>query len=155
MKIHTFRRETFVPRAREEVFAFFSSARNLESITPPFLRFHVLTPDPIEMRAGTLLDYKLNVRGLPMRWRTEITEWNPPFGFRDIQLKGPYAMWDHTHRFEERDGGTWMEDEVRYALGFGVFGEIARRVLVERDVRAIFDYRAERIRELFTIPAPR
>lgn len=149
MSVHTLRHETWIPRPVEEVFEFFSSARNLAEITPPFLRFNVLTPEPVQMRAGTLLDYKLRVRGLPIRWRTEIIEWDPPHGFRDIQLRGPYKLWDHSHRFEARDGGTWMEDEVRYELPFGVLGEIARVLMVKRDVEAIFEYRSRKIRELF------
>jgi len=143
------RRETFIAHPLAEVFQFFADARSLEVITPPFLKFQVLTPGPIEMRPGAVIDYKLKVRGLPIRWRTFIETWEPPHSFSDNQARGPYALWFHTHRFEERDGGTWMEDVVRYALPLGVLGQIAHWLMVERDVQSIFDYRTEKITELF------
>lgn len=143
MSQHTIRREIWLPHPREEVFGFFSQARNLEQITPPLLRFQVITPEPIEMREGTLIDYKLKVRGLPMRWRTKITRWNPPYEFADVQLHGPYQLWDHTHRFLEENGGTRMFDEVVYALPFGPFGDLVHSLLVRRDVEEIFRYRNE------------
>jgi len=97
----------WLPRPREEVFRFFSDARNLQHITPAFLHFHVLTPNPIEMRRGALIDYRLKLRGVPLRWRSEITSWEPPQRFSDIQVRGPYAEWVHTHAFEERTVGRW------------------------------------------------
>jgi len=106
----------WLPRPREEVFRFFSDARNLQHITPAFLHFHVLTPNPIEMRRGALIDYRLKLRGVPLRWRSEITSWEPPQRFSDIQVRGPYAEWVHTHAFEEKDGGTLVTDVVRYRL---------------------------------------
>jgi len=147
--MHTLRREQVLPASPDEVFAFFSDARNLEAITPPLLRFRVLTPDPIAMGAGALIRYRLRVRGMPVGWLTAIREWDPPQRFVDEQLRGPYAVWHHTHTFQAHpDGGTLMRDEVRYALPFGPLGELARRLFVARDVEAIFDFRAQRIVEL-------
>lgn len=149
MSRHSIRREIWLPQSREEVFEFFSAARNLEQITPPLLNFHVLTPEPIPMKEGTLIDYKLKVRGLPMKWRTKITRWNPPYQFADVQLKGPYKMWDHTHTFLEEDGGTRMIDEVIYELPFGPLGDIVHALMVRSDVEEIFRYRNSVIGALF------
>src|SRR5512139_2675181 len=102
--------ELWLPRPRHEIFPFFAEARNLETLTPPWLNFEVLTPMPIVMRVGTLIDYRIRVRGVPLRWRTEIAEWEPPHRFVDVQLHGPYTLWHHTHTFEERDGGTLCAD---------------------------------------------
>ena len=146
-------REVWIPRPVEEVFDFFRRAENLEVLTPPWLGFRVLTPQPIAMFPGALIDYRLQVRGLPVRWRTRIESWNPPHSFTDTQLRGPYRLWHHTHAFEARDGGTLMTDHVRYALPFGPFGRLAHWLLVRRDVERIFDYRTERIRGLFPAPA--
>ncbi len=133
--------------APAQVFPFFADARNLEAITPPLLGFRVITPDPIEMRVGTLIQYRLRLHGVPVSWLTSIQAWDPPHRFVDVQVRGPYGLWHHTHTFEEVDGGTLMRDTVRYAIGFGPLGEIARRALVERDLKAIFDHRAA------TVPA--
>ncbi len=149
MSRHSIRREIWLPQAREEVFEFFSAARNLEQITPPLLNFQVLTPEPIPMGEGTLIDYKLKVHGLPMKWRTKITRWNPPYQFADIQLKGPYKVWDHTHTFLEEDGGTRMIDEVIYELPFGPLGDIVHALMVRSDVEEIFRYRNSVIGALF------
>ncbi|MEA2193634.1 MAG: hypothetical protein QOG42_68 [Solirubrobacteraceae bacterium] len=139
-------REQRLPGTPEEVFAFFADARNLEALTPPLLRFRVVTPEPIAMGAGTLIRYRLRVRGVPVSWLTKITEWDPPHGFVDEQLTGPYALWHHAHAFEALDdGGTLMRDVVRYRVGCGPLGTLATRLLVRRDVEAIFDFRAERI----------
>ena len=147
--VHTLRREQRLARPIDEVFAFFGDARNLEAITPPLLRFRVLTPDPIAMGPGALIRYRLRVRGMPVGWLTAIREWEPPHRFVDEQLRGPYALWHHTHTFErDGDDATIMRDEVRYALPFGPLGELARRLFVGRDVEEIFDFRARRIVEL-------
>ena len=130
----------------DEVFEFFADAHNLEALTPPLLRFRVITPAPIAMGQGTLIRYALRVRRVPVNWLTEITEWAPPHRFVDEQIKGPYAVWHHTHTFEPiGDGDTLMRDIVRYRIGFGPLGSLANRLVVRRDVEAIFDFRAERI----------
>jgi ligand-binding SRPBCC domain-containing protein len=146
--VHTLRREQRLARPIDEVFAFFGDARKLEAITPPLLRFRVLTPDPIAMGPGALVRYRLRVHRIPVGWLTVIREWDPPHRFVDEQLRGPYAVWHHTHTFEPDGDGTIMRDEVRYALPLGPLGELARRLFVARDVEAIFDYRARRIVEL-------
>jgi len=148
MTIHTIKREQFIPQPTPAVFDFFQRAENLESITPPWLRFRILTPLPIAMRQGAMIRYRLRLRGLGITWLTEIAQWNPPWEFVDVQIKGPYRLWRHTHRFFRVGGGTRMTDTVEYSLGFGILGELAHRVVVAADLARIFDYRALRIREL-------
>ena len=114
MQEFTFHAELWLPPPRDVIFPFFAEARNLESITPPWLNFEVLTPAPVLMRPGTLIDYRIRVHGFSLHWRTKIAEWNPPHCFVDEQLRGPYTLWHHTHTFEERDGGTLCLDDVRY-----------------------------------------
>jgi len=149
VKFHTLRRELQILRPLDEVFGFFSDARNLEEITPPWLGFRTLTPGPIRMAAGTQIHYKLKVRGAPIGWTTEIRRWDPPSRFVDVQLSGPYRLWHHTHRFEAHHGGTRMFDVVRYRLPFGPFGRLLNGLLVRRDVERIFDFRNRRIAEIF------
>ena len=147
--VHTLRREQRLPGSPADVFEFFGDARNLEAITPPLLRFRVMNPGEIVMGPGALIRYRLRVHRVPVGWLTAIREWDPPRRFVDEQLRGPYALWHHTHTFEPLpDGGTLMRDVVRYALPLGPVGEVARRLFVGRDVESIFDYRAEKIREL-------
>jgi ligand-binding SRPBCC domain-containing protein len=149
--VHTLRREQRLPGMPEDVFAFFGDARNLEAITPPLLRFRVIDPDAIVMGSGALIRYRLRVHRVPVGWLTAIRAWDPPHRFVDEQLRGPYALWHHTHTFEphpDHDGDTLMRDVVRYALPFGSLGELAHRLFVARDVEAIFDYRAQQIGEL-------
>jgi ligand-binding SRPBCC domain-containing protein len=145
MPIHTLRREQRLPGPPEAVFAFFADPRNLEAITPPLLRFRVVTPEPIVMGAGTLIRYRLRVRGVPLSWLTEITRWEPPYEFVDEQREGPYALWHHTHAFEADGEGTIMRDVVRYRIGLGPLGRLADALIVRRDLERIFDYRAERL----------
>ncbi|MDX6675981.1 MAG: hypothetical protein QOE31_33 [Solirubrobacteraceae bacterium] len=146
--VHTLRREQRLAHPVEDVFAFFSDPRNLEAITPPLLRFRVLSA-PATVGPGALIRYRLRVRRMPVGWLTAIREWDPPHHFVDEQLRGPYALWHHTHSFEALDDGTTlMRDVVRYALPLGPLGELARRLFVGRDVEAIFDFRAQRIVEL-------
>jgi ligand-binding SRPBCC domain-containing protein len=139
---HTIHREQRLEGTPGDVFPFFGDAANLEAITPPWLGFHVVTPRPIDMREGTLIEYRLKLRGLPISWLTRIEEWVPGERFVDAQLNGPYKLWHHTHEFEA-DGPdhTLMRDTVRYALPFGPLGEVAHRLFVARDLERIFDYR--------------
>ena len=150
MTTYELRRETFIRAPLPAVFEFFSAARNLAAITPPWLGFRVLTPEPIVLRAGSELRYTLRVHGIPVRWTTVIETWNPPHEFSDYQAHGPYKLWHHTHRFRETEGGVWMEDTVRYALPLGPIGRLVHWLAVRRDVESIFDYRAARIPDLFT-----
>lgn len=140
-KTHRLARSLSIARPLGEVFAFFSDAANLERITPPFLRFRILTPQPIEMRAGTRIDYALSLWGLPVRWRTHITCFEPERRFVDEQEAGPYAHWHHLHEFAAEGDGTRMADEVSYRLPFGTFGALAHPLWLERQLAAIFDYR--------------
>ena len=132
------------------VFDFFSRAENLEQITPPWMRFRILTSAPIEMKQGATISYGLRVRGIPLRWLTEIESWNPPFEFVDVQAKGPYKFWRHEHRFSDVDGGTSIGDMVAYALPFGPLGLVVHRLQVARDLARIFDYRARRVQAVFS-----
>lgn len=146
MKVRRFESELWLPRPREEVFAFFADARNLDAITPPWVCFRMETAGPVEMKAGALIDYKLRVRGFPIRWRTRITEWEPPFRFVDEQLRGPYRLWIHEHQFESRDDGTLVRDRVRYAVPFDF---LVHKLFVRRDVARIFAYRTQALLRRF------
>jgi ligand-binding SRPBCC domain-containing protein len=146
-------REQWLARPIEEVFAFYGDATNLEAITPGWLRFSIITPTPIVMDVGTLIEYRLHWRGIPLRWTTRIEAWEPPYCFVDTQLKGPYRLWHHTHTFESQRGGTLIGDVVRYRLPLGWLGWALHRLGVRRDLEAVFDERARRIRELLE-PGP-
>ena len=146
MKTFSYHDELVLPVPLDDVFPFFAEARNLEELTPPWLRFEVLTEGPIEMAAGTLIDYRIFWRGIPLRWRTEIEVWEQGRRFVDRQIRGPYRLWRHEHLFEERGGGTAVVDRVDYApLG----GVLANRLVVGRDVARIFAYRHEVLRRRF------
>lgn len=136
---------TELARPLDEVFDFFANAHNLQALTPPFLRFEILTPDPIILRQGTVIDYRLRLRGIPVRWRSEISAWEPPHRFVDTQLRGPYRWWIHEHRLELAGRGTLMTDRVEYGV---LGGDIINRLLVAPDLRRIFAYRAQRVAEL-------
>jgi hypothetical protein len=148
-RIYTLAREQWIARPVEEVFPFFSNARNLETITPPWLHFRVLSVEPEPIVAGTQIAYRLALHGIPFRWKSEIREWDPPRFFTDAQLSGPYSQWVHTHRFESSGGRTRMTDMVNYALPLGFLGSLAHALKVKRDVERIFDYRRQKIDELF------
>ncbi len=140
-----------VPRPIEEVFAFFSDAANLERITPPFLRFAIVTPGPIDIQAGALIDYRLRLHGVPLKWRTEITAWDPPHRFIDQQLSGPYARWVHEHRFADLGGSTLCADSVSYRLHGGrAAHELQNTAVAGRDLRRIFAYRQQQLSLLLT-----
>ena|SRR5688572_25131044 len=155
MTPHTLHRELWLPHPLPVVFDFFSRAENLQHLTPPWMHFRILTPLPIVMKPGATIAYTLRVRGVPVRWLTEIECWNPPHEFVDVQAKGPYKLWHHTHRFSEVEGGTSVVDTVRYALPFGPLGSLVHRLYVVRDLDLIFDYRARRIQELLSRATPR
>ena len=148
MAEYLLQREQWIPQPIDEVFAFFADARNLEAITPPWLGFWILTPEPIVMSAGTRIEYQIRWRKLPVRWVTETRCWDPPTGFMDVQLRGPYRLWEHTHSFQTVDGGTRMIDHVRYALPLGPLGSLAHTWFVRADLEKIFDFRAERVSAL-------
>ncbi len=138
--------EMVVPQPIDTVFEFFSDAHNLEVLTPSSLRFDVLTPEPLDMHAGTLIDYRLRVHGIPLRWRSEITVWEPPHRFVDEQVRGPYHLWRHEHSFEPTDGGTLCRDGVDYSVPGG---RVVNALLVSRDLRRIFSYRQQQLAKQF------
>jgi ligand-binding SRPBCC domain-containing protein len=149
MKTYTLLREQFVARPREEVFAFFEHPENLAKITPPSLGFLILTPSPVMMKSGALIDYTIKVFGIRQHWRTYISHYDPPHRFVDEQLKGPYTFWHHTHSFEAAEGGTMIRDEVRYLMPFGPIGRLVNALVVRGQLKRIFDYRAGVIAKLF------
>ncbi len=150
MKVHLLQREQVVAASLAEVFGFFSRPENLADLTPPLLGFQILTPSPIAMKEGAVIDYEIRLSGWPVTWRSFITAWEPPHRFVDLQLNGPYAFWHHTHGFAATgDGGTRLTDEVRYALPLGPLGEIAHALSVRRQLRTIFDYRREVVARRF------
>ena len=146
--IHRLAREQLVAAAPAQVFDFFSRARNLETLTPPWLRFEVLTPEPIDMRQGTRIEYRLRLHGVPLRWVSRIEEWHPGRGFVDRQLRGPYRLWHHQHEFEPHERGTIVRDTVHYSLPLGPIGALAHAAFVRRDLEHVFDYRRRQIDQL-------
>ncbi len=148
-RVHVLARSQRLAVPVERAFAFYGEARNLEAITPPWLAFRVTTPGAIEMRAGALIDYRLKLHGVPVRWRTRIERWDPPGSFVDVQLRGPYALWEHTHSFHrDGDDAVVIGDYVRYALPLGLLGELAHALFVQRDLQRIFDHRTLAVAEL-------
>lgn len=146
--MYRLRREQLIKKDLKEVFSFFQKPENLESITPADLQFTILTPKPIEMKEGALIDYTIKICGIPMKWRTEITGYNPPYSFSDRQLKGPYAVWHHTHTFKEVAEGTLMIDEVDYEIPLGPIGRLAHFLFVKRQLKKIFDHRYDTIADI-------
>ena len=149
---HVLAREQFIPRPIEEVFEFFAEAGNLEVITPEFLNFRIVTPRPIDMAAGALIDYRLRLFGLPLRWRTRIEAFEPCSRFVDVQARGPYRLWRHTHEFRAASDGTLMTDRVEYQIAFGPIGGLAHAIFVRRTLNRIFDHRARVIERIFPSP---
>ena len=132
----------------QRAFEFYAQARNLAVITPPWMGFEVIAPGPIEMRPGTLIDYRLKLHGVPIRWRTRIAVWEPPLRFVDVQVHGPYALWEHTHTFEhDGEHAVVIGDRVRYAIPLGLLGQAAHAAFVKRDLKRVFDYRERAVAE--------
>ena len=151
MHVREFQSELWLPLPPEKIFPFFADAANLEALTPPWLNFRIVTPPPIEMKSGALIDYRLRVHGLPLRWRTRINTWQPPHRFVDEQIRGPYRQWVHEHRFEPRDGGTLTHDHVRYAVPLDF---LTHRLFVRPDIERIFRFRSEALRRRFPTTQP-
>ena len=150
MKLYTLKREQKISKNIDDVFGFFSKPENLSIITPSKMKFKILTPSPIEMKEGALIDYTVNIFGFPIRWRTLITDYKPTNMFVDQQLKGPYSMWHHTHLFERlNDEETLIKDIVIYAVPFGIIGKLVHSLYIKSDLNAIFDFRSRKIREIF------
>lgn len=146
--------EQWIPVSLAEVFSFFSDAQNLEKVTPPWVGFRILTPLPIHMAVGTQIDYEVKLRGFPMHWCSEITEWDPPRKFADRQLKGPYSTWLHSHCFAEKDNGTTVTDIVEYAppLNWVPGASLVNRWFVRPELNRIFEHRKAALRSHFGLP---
>ena len=149
MKARTLHRETLIKRPIEEVFTFFSQPANLQSITPPQFGMRILTPQPVEIKKGTIIDYKIKVSGIWVNWRTEITVWEPFMRFVDVQAKGPYELWIHEHRFMKHPDGTIMHDDVRFISPGLILEPLVHRLFVKRQLDHLFNYRSERFKQLF------
>jgi ligand-binding SRPBCC domain-containing protein len=149
MQPHTIIRKTIINRPLEEVFQFFSKAENLNLLTPPELSFKILTPLPIKMQAGTLIDYRIKLNGIPFNWRTEISTWKVNECFVDQQLKGPYKIWHHTHSFTAVKEGTLMIDEVKYLSPGWILEPLIEKFFIKKKVEGIFDYRNSKLKEIF------
>lgn len=151
MKTHVLERTQVIERSLDDTFAFFSDAFNLEKITPEFLRFKILTPRPLAMQSGAIIEYSLSLFGMPFKWKTLIEQWEPGVKFVDRQLKGPYALWVHTHSFEALGADrTLMKDRVEYQLPLGFLGEIAHTLFVRETLKKIFAHRADVTARLLT-----
>ena len=148
-KVYTFYKEQFVPSDMDTVFEFFSRPENLEKITPSSMGFNIITPTPIEMKEGAIIDYTVKILGVPVRWRTMITSYKENEYFVDEQLKGPYSYWHHKHTFKEVDGGILIIDEITYALPIQAFRKIVHPVLIKPQLNQIFDFRFQTIKDKF------
>ena len=146
MRTYRLQTQLWLPQPREEIFNFFSDPSNLDRLTPPWLHFEILTPKSVEMNAGTLLDYRLRLHGIPLRWQSEILVWEPPNRFIDRQIKGPYRQWVHEHNFSAHQGGTLVGDSVIYAVPGG---RIVQKLWVAPDLDRVFGYRHKILKELF------
>jgi ligand-binding SRPBCC domain-containing protein len=149
MNIRIFEDEFLVDVSIDQVFDFFSKAENLEKITPPFLKFKIMTKKPINLKQGTIIDYKLNLRKVPFKWKTKITAWDPPYKFEDTQVKGPYKQWIHTHTFKQTEIGTMIKDRIEYRSPGWIFEPIINKLFVRPDIEKIFKYRREQFQRYF------
>ena len=147
MADHVMESRVWLARPRPDVFAFLADPSNLARVMPPALRLRLLTPG-VRMDAGAVLDFRLAWLGVPLRWRLFVREWDPPYRFVDVQVNGPYARWEHRHRFLEAPGGTWVEDRVTYRLPLGALGHAAHALVVRRQLAALWAYRDRRLAEL-------
>jgi ligand-binding SRPBCC domain-containing protein len=152
MRVHVLERDQVVPLPPAEVFRFYTDVGNLEPLTPPWLHFRVITDPSLELKEGALIEYRLTLHAVPVRWTTRIEEWEPGRRFRDVQLRGPYRLWDHEHEFTLVDGGTLIQDRVRYAIPYGPLGALAHVAFVRRDLRRIFDFRRDAVTRLLRVP---
>jgi ligand-binding SRPBCC domain-containing protein len=143
-------REQVLPGTPQDVFEFYADATNLEQITPGWLGFRIVTSPPIEMGPGTVVEYRLKLHRVPVRWLTRIETWEPGKRFVDVQVEGPYRLWHHTHTFEPHGTGTRVRDQVRYSLPFGALGQLAHRLFVRRDLERIFDFRHASVSKVMT-----
>jgi ligand-binding SRPBCC domain-containing protein len=155
MKIHRLEREQLLGGTLAEVFAFFTDVRNLERMTPSWMGFRILTPQPVELGRDAVIEYSIRLAGLPLRWRTRIVDWEAGRRFVDVQERGPYALWEHTHSFRDAAEGVLMRDEVRYALPFGPLGAVAHAIAVRSSLERIFDYRREVLAARFPVERER
>jgi len=149
MKVYELKHVQLLPLPVEQVFAFFERPENLAKLTPSSLGFEILTPSPIKMCSGALIDYSVRVLGLPVRWTTLITDYDPPHGFVDVQIRGPYSFWHHSHQFEAVEEGAVMTDTVRYVLPFSWVGRFVHVLFVRRQLHHIFSYRSEVLQSQF------
>ncbi|MEW5924676.1 MAG: SRPBCC family protein [Candidatus Zixiibacteriota bacterium] len=148
MKVYSLEREQYIARPLRDVFSFFERPENLSRLTPPSLGFRILTPSPIPMKTGTVIDYTIRLLKIPLHWRSLISVYEPPHLFVDEQLKGPYALWHHAHSFREKEGGTIVTDKVSYALPMGFIGRLMHRLIVKRQLEHIFNYRVAVIKRI-------
>lgn len=149
MKTYEINTTQFIEKPLETVFNFFSKPENLERITPENLSFKVLTPTPIKMEKGALIDYTIRIVVVPIHWRTYISKYDPPYEFVDEQVKGPYAFWHHTHTFKEVDGGVEINDKVKYAIPMGILGRFMHAVYIKNNLKKIFSHRKAVIENVF------
>jgi len=147
MADHVLESRVWLARPRSQVFAFFADPTHLVRVCPPALRLRLLTP-PSSLEVGAVLDYRIVWLGVPLRWRTYIREFDPPYRFVDVQVRGPWARWEHRHRFLDEDGGTWMEDRLTYRMPLGPLGHALYVALVQRQLRAAWAFRQTRVAEL-------
>ena len=152
MKLYTLNKEQVIYKNISDVFDFFSKPENLSIITPPKMNFNILTPSPIKMKKGALIDYTINIMFISMRWRTLITKYDPPYLFIDEQIKGPYSKWHHTHTFTKiNENETLIKDTVLYSVPLGFIGRVVHWIYIKRDLKKIFSYRKKRIQEIFSV----